>query len=77
MMKKPGTPQMEKKTLNPAQPAGNGDKKAEQPVALDGFKQVLEMLKIADPAFRESLLKRLAARDQDLAQELRRDLDRL
>lgn len=46
----------------------------EPQVAIDGFAQVLEMLRIADPAFRESLLKRLAARDRQLAAELRRDL---
>ncbi len=43
-------------------------------IAINGFQQVLEMLKIADPAFRESLLRRLAARDRDLAHSLRRDL---
>ena len=47
----------------------------EKQIPVDGFQQVLEMLKIADPAFRESLLKRLAARDRDLARNLRRDLD--
>ncbi|MGZ3699588.1 MAG: hypothetical protein ACXWP5_15695 [Bdellovibrionota bacterium] len=46
----------------------------EQRVQIDGFNQVLEMLKIADPEFRESLLRRLAARDKDLARNLRRDL---
>lgn len=43
-------------------------------IAVDGFQQVLEMLKIADPVFRESLLKRLAHRDRQLAQELRKSL---
>ena len=47
---------------------------AEAPIAVDGFQQVLEMLRIADPAFRESLLKRLAARDRELARSLRADL---
>ena len=46
----------------------------EQQIAVDGFQQVLEMLRIADPAFRESLLRRLAARDRDLARSLRADL---
>jgi hypothetical protein len=45
-------------------------------VAVDGFKQILEMLRIADPGFRESLLSRIAARDRSLAQNLRRDLAR-
>jgi len=48
---------------------------SQQRVPFDGFKQVLEMLRIADPEFRESLLRRLAARDRELAQSLRRDLD--
>ena len=46
----------------------------EPQIAVDGFRQVLEMLRIADPAFRESLLKRLAQRDRQLAADLRRDL---
>ncbi|MGK5086176.1 hypothetical protein WDW86_01345 [Bdellovibrionota bacterium FG-2] len=46
-------------------------------VAIDGFSQVLEMLKIADPAFRESLLRRLSAKDPTLARTLRRDLSSL
>lgn len=51
------------------------NKEGEPQIAVDGFNQVLEMLRIADPAFRESLLKRLAARDRQLAADLRRDLD--
>jgi hypothetical protein len=47
---------------------------AETPIRVDGFAQVLEMLRVADPAFRESLLRRLAARDRDLARDLRADL---
>lgn len=48
--------------------------KAPEQIAVDGFNQVFEMLKIADPAFRESLLRRLAARDRELARTLRDDL---
>ncbi len=54
-----------------AAPQGNGDEKK---IAVNGFQQVLEMLRIADPAFRESLLRRLAQRDRELALNLRRDL---
>jgi len=43
-------------------------------IPIDGFQQVLEMLRVADPEFRESLLKRLALRDKKLATTLRRDL---
>ena len=59
------------------QPGNSDDSKAaSQGVKIDGFEQVLEMLRIADPAFRESLLKRLAARDAKLAASLRADLKR-
>lgn len=54
--------------MNPP-PAAN-----EERIPVDGFEQVLEMLKIADPAFRASLLKRLAARDPQLARSLHEDL---
>lgn len=59
-------------TQNPNQnenEAGQG-----QPVRVDGFNQVLEMLRVADPEFRESLLRRLGQRDPSLAMNLRRDL---
>ena len=38
---------------------------------IDGLGQVKEMLREADPEFRETLLRNLAARDPRLAQELR------
>ena len=41
------------------------------------FRQVLEMLKIADPRFRTSLLRRLAAKDRELARQLTQDLRKL
>ncbi|MEK7691560.1 MAG: hypothetical protein AAB425_11135 [Bdellovibrionota bacterium] len=41
---------------------------------IDGFAQVLEMLKIADRDFRESLLRRIAARDRQLAINLIKEL---
>lgn len=46
----------------------------EAKIAVDGFGQILEMLKIADDGFRESLLKRLALKDKSLANSLRRQL---
>lgn len=61
----PGKNPNSEKKENPTEP---------QPIAINGFKQVLDMLRVADPAFRESLLKRLAQRDQNLANSLRRDL---
>lgn len=47
---------------------------AENQIRVDGFKQVIDMLRVADPAFRESLLKRLAARDPELVRNLIRTL---
>ena len=41
-------------------------------VKIDGLQQVVELLKYADPAFRDSLLKRLAQRDPQLAHNLRK-----
>jgi hypothetical protein len=43
-------------------------------IPIDGFRQIVEMLRIADPKFRESLLRRLAAKDVELARSLRQDL---
>jgi len=43
-------------------------------VRIDGKGQILAMLEAADPAFRESLLRRLAMRDFDLAKDLRASL---
>lgn len=62
---------------NPPQPQKSKESQGskDEPIAINGFQQVLEMLKIADPAFRESLLRRLAARDKELARSLRNDLE--
>jgi hypothetical protein len=49
-------------------------KAGEERIAVNGFSQVLEMLKAADPAFRESLLRRIATKDRNLATTLRQDL---
>ena len=46
----------------------------EQGVRVNGYKQVLEMLRFADPSFRESLLKRLASERPELAKALKREL---
>lgn len=47
---------------------------AETLIPIDGFKQVLDLLRVADAPFRESLLRRLAARDRELARSLREEL---
>lgn len=44
----------------------------EEGVKINGLQQVIELLKFADPAFRESLLKRLTTRDPKLAASLRK-----
>lgn len=41
-----------------------------QGIPVNGFQQIVDMLRVADPSFRESLLKRLAARDINLAKSL-------
>jgi hypothetical protein len=80
MSKYPGKPQgkyqekfVEKYKENQKSPAAPEP----EPIPIDGFQQVLDMLKIADPAFRESLLRRLALRDQELVNSLRKDLGNL
>jgi hypothetical protein len=64
------------KTTEPRMDRQNSTKGAQaaQEPNVDGFDQVFQMLKIADPAFRESLLKRLSARDTELARSLREKL---
>ena len=45
---------------------------SEQGMKINGLQQVVDLLQHADPAFRESLLKRLTQRDPKLAQNLRK-----
>ncbi|MEK6704632.1 MAG: hypothetical protein AABZ06_02485 [Bdellovibrionota bacterium] len=58
---------------------GNQGRPTEPPeekrIPINGFRQVLDMLRIADPTFRESLLSRLALRDKALARALRQELN--
>lgn len=58
------------KSTNEA-PLGNTEP---QEIPINGYQQVVDMLRTADPAFRESLLNRIAAKDPKLAQSLRRNL---
>lgn len=46
----------------------------QEAIRVDGFAQIVAMLQVADPEFRESLLRRLALRDPSLADNLRRTL---
>lgn len=61
-------------TAPPAPMMAEGADPKEQQIKVDGFEQVLAMLKVADPEFRESLIRRLAARDRELATALVREL---
>lgn len=49
-------------------------KPEENSVRINGFQQVLEMLRVADPTFRESLLRRMANTDPRMARMLRAQL---
>lgn len=60
--------------MSPYQKQHENNEQEKDLVQLNGFKQIIEMLQVADPAFRDSLLKRLAARDRDLAANICRDL---
>lgn len=52
------------------EPTGKGPN--EEGMRINGLQQVVDLLKTADPAFRDSLLKRLTQRDPQLAQQLRK-----
>ena len=62
--------ELSQKANAPEQTEANGEK----PIAIDGFQQVVDMLMAADPAFRESLLARLARRDPRLVKSLREQM---
>jgi|OM-RGC.v1.035609628 hypothetical protein len=64
---------MNEKQLNA--PASKGHEHQESDsIPINGFQQIVEMLRVADPSFRDSLLKRLAMKDKNLAFSLKRDL---
>lgn len=46
------------------------NKAKENKIPFDGFGQVIEMLRTSDKAFREKLLRNIAARDPALAERL-------
>ncbi len=39
-------------------------------IPYDGFANVVEMLKVSDPAFREKILRNIAQRDRNLAERI-------
>jgi hypothetical protein len=46
----------------------------EEGIKINGLEQVVQMLRHADPAFRQSMLKRIHARNPQLAQQILRVL---
>ena len=64
-------PDKNQMSTQPAAPTGHSP---EEGIKINGLEQVIQMLKHADPAFRDSLIKRLTARDPKLAQNLVRYL---
>jgi len=52
-------------------------KTADGGVRVDGFQQVIDMLRTADPEFRESLLRRMHRQDPNMAAQLQAALQRL
>ncbi len=66
-------------TKNNPRPASNAAEAAnpkEAPIKVDGFGQVIALLEVADPSFRESLINRIAAKDPQLARQIRATLSR-
>ncbi len=57
-------------TISPT-PAQNAAPR-EEGLKVNGLQQVVDLLRNADPVFRESLLRRLTQRDPKLAQNLRK-----
>jgi hypothetical protein len=65
---------LEKNRQQQPQSEAENQNSDEQGIRINGFAQVVAMLEVADPQFRESLLRRLAQRDPRLARNLRDDL---
>ena len=66
------------RTQSPTTPPTSQSQAAQEaedaPIPIHGHRQIVEMLRVADPSFRESLLRRIAARDRELALSLKRAL---
>lgn len=68
-----------KRNSNPSKvssstPLGIDPVTKEAQIKVDGFGQVIALLEVADPSFRESLIKRIAAKDPHLARQIRTKL---
>ena len=69
--------EIQKNKVPSSGPTGARSGNAEQNgVRVNGYNQILEMLQFADPTFRESLLRRLANQDPQLAKNLRQALSK-
>lgn len=66
----------EKREQSSARPQqqGSQQEQREQMIRIDGRGQVIDMLRAADPQYREFLLRLLEKRDPALARALRREL---
>ncbi len=70
---KPG-PQVQKSSAQPTKVAGGpapAENDGEKKVRINGMQQIVDMLQVADRDFRESLLKRVTARNPNLGAQLR------
>jgi hypothetical protein len=59
-----------------AMPASESTTGKDAPIKVDGFGQVIALLEVADASFRESLINRIAAKDPQLARQIRATLSR-
>lgn len=70
--------QVARNAVSAATPTSNAapsaESEASQQIRINGFQQVLEMLKVADAPFRESLLRRIGNTDPRMAKLLRQQL---
>lgn len=60
----------------PANLTSAAGEEKEAAIPVDGFGQVISLLQVADAAFRESLIGRIAAKDPVLARQIRAALAR-
>jgi hypothetical protein len=65
-----------KNARNPMNPPPADATGKDAPVKVDGFGQVIALLEVADEGFRESLINRIAAKDPQLARQIRATLAR-
>ncbi|MBN21387.1 MAG: hypothetical protein CL678_08885 [Bdellovibrionaceae bacterium] len=61
-------------SLSPASGAKAHPNEEKGGMRINGFQQVLDLLRAADPEFRESLLRRMQKHDPQLVDSLRRSL---